>query len=77
MIFLTNSSFLTLPGLLIHDKFAIALGNNDAVAVGHVLKFMSKLTYFFVKRGIHIKCEITAGKKYSKDFELALRFLLG
>ena len=30
---------------------------------------MSKLTYFFLKHGGHIKCEITGGKKYSKDLE--------
>ena len=31
---------------LIHDKFAIALVNNDSVTVGHISKFTSKLTYF-------------------------------
>ena len=30
---------------------------------------MSKLTYFFLKHDGHIKCEITGGKKYSKDLE--------
>ena len=30
---------------------------------------MSELTYFFLKHGGHIKCEITGGKKYSKDLE--------
>ena len=30
---------------------------------------MSKLTYFFLKHGGHKKCEITGGKKYSKDLE--------
>ena len=30
---------------------------------------MSKLTYFFLKHGGHIKCEITGGKKYSKNLE--------
>ena len=76
MTFLRNGSFLTLAGSMIHDKFAAALGNNDSVALGHVLKIMSKLTYFFLKHGVHIKCEITAGKKNSKDFVLALTFLL-
>ena len=57
------------PQSLIQDKFAIALVNNDSVTVGHIPKFMSKLTYFFLKHGGHIKCEITGGKKYSKDFE--------
>ena len=30
---------------------------------------MSKLTYFFLKHGGHIKCEITGGKKYLNDLE--------
>ena len=30
---------------------------------------MSTLTYFFLKHGGHIKCEMTGGKKYSKDLE--------
>ena len=50
------------PQSLIQDKFAIALVNNDSVTVGHIPKFMSKLTYFFLKHGGHIKCEITGGK---------------
>ena len=58
------------PQSLIDDKFAIALvNNNDSATVGHVPKFMSKLTYVFLKHGRHIKCEITGGKKYSKDLE--------
>ena len=47
------------PQSLIHDKFAIALVNNDLVTVAHIPKFISKLTYFFLKHGGHIKCEIT------------------
>ena len=30
---------------------------------------MYKLTYFFLKHGGHIKCEITGSKKYSKNLE--------
>ena len=52
------------PQSLIHDKFAIALVNNDSVTAGHTPKFMSKLIY-----SGHIKCHITVGKKYSKDLE--------
>ena len=36
------------------------------VIVGHIPKIMSKLTYFFLKHGGHIKYEITSVKKYSK-----------
>ena len=57
------------PQSLIHDKFAVALVNNDSLTVGHIPKFMSKLTYFFLKHGGHMKCEITGGKKYSKNLE--------
>ena len=54
---------------MIHDKFAMALVNIDLVTVGHIPKFMPKLTHFFLKRGGHIKCEITGFKKYSKDLK--------
>ena len=57
------------PQSLIHDKFAIALVNDDSTTVGHIPKFMSKLAYFFNKHGGHIKCEITGVQKYSKDLE--------
>ena len=52
-----------------HDKFAIALVNNDSVTLGHIPKFMSKLTYFFLKHGGHIKRENIGDKKYSKDLD--------
>ena len=32
------------PQSLIHEKFTIALVNNDSVTVGHIPNFMSKLT---------------------------------
>ena len=57
------------PQSLIHRKFAIALVNTDSVTAGHIPKFISKLIYFFLKHTRHIICEITGGKKYSKDFE--------
>ena len=31
--------------------------------------FMSKLTYLFLKHGRYVKCEISGGKKYSKDLQ--------
>ena len=54
---------------LINDKLAIALVNNDSVTVDNIPKFMSKLTHVFIKHGRRIKCEITGGKKYSRDLE--------
>ena len=57
------------PQQLTGDKFTITLVNNDSVTVGHIPKLMSKPTYVFLKHGSHIKCEITCGKRYSKDLE--------
>ena len=54
---------------LIYDKLAIALVNNDSVTDGHIPKFVSKLTWFFLKHGGHIKCKITSGQKYLKELE--------
>ena len=52
---------------IIHDYGTTStetLVNNDSVTVGHIPKFMSKLTYFFLKHGGHAKCRITGDKKY-------------
>ena len=54
---------------MIYDKFAIALVISDLIAVDHISKFMSKLTYVFLKHGGHIKCKITMVKKYLKDLK--------
>ena len=70
------------PQSLIHDQFVIVLGNSALVTVGHIPKFMCKLTYFFLKHYGNIKCEITGFKKYSKDlgqggFEIPARLAIG
>ena len=52
---------------LTHDRFAIALVDSDLVFVGHITKFMSKPTLFFLKDEGHTKWEITGIKKCSKD----------
>ena len=57
------------PQSLVHDKYAIALINNESVAVGHLPKFLSKLAHFFVKHAGKIRCEITGSKRYSSDLE--------
>ena len=57
------------PQSLIQDKFTIALVNNDSVTVGYIPKFMSKLTYHFLKHGGHIKCEITGGKIDNQQYK--------
>ena len=57
------------PQSFMCDKFAIASVNSGLDTVGHIPKFMSKLTYFLLKCGRHIKCEIAGVKKSSKDLE--------
>ena len=57
------------PQSLVHDKYAIALINSELVAVGHLPKFVSKLTHFFVEHAGKIRCEITGSKRYSFDIE--------
>ena len=57
------------PQLLIHDEFVKVLVNSALATVGHIPKFMCKLTYFFLKHYGNIKCEITGFKKYSKDLK--------
>ena len=57
------------PQSLMHDKFAITLVNSDLVTIGYIPKFMSNLTYIFLKHGAHIKCEITGVKKYLNNLE--------
>ena len=52
---------------LIHDRFAIALVDSDLAFLGHITKFMSKPTLFFLKDEGHTKWEITGIKKFSKD----------
>lgn len=54
---------------MIDDKFAIALVNRHLVTVGHIPKFMSKLEYFFLENGGHVKREITGVMKYWKNLE--------
>ena len=54
---------------MVHDKYAIALINTIAVAVGDLPKFLSKLTHFFVKHTGKIRCEITGSERYSSDLE--------
>ena len=47
------------PQSLVHDKYAIALIKSESVTVGHLPKFMSELSHFFVKHAEKIRCEIT------------------
>ena len=54
------------PSALVEDKYAMALKFNDTT-VGYVLKFLSKITYLFLKlRGILV-VKITGQRRYSRD----------
>ena len=46
------------PQSLVHDKYAIALIKSESVTVGHLPKFTSEPSHFFVKHAEKIRCEI-------------------
>ena len=54
------------PGALVKDKYAIAIISNNQT-VGHVPKFLSKLTFFFLKHGATLTVKATGERKYSFD----------
>ena len=45
-------------GALVEDKYAIAVKNNGK-KVGHVPKFLTKLTFFFLKNGGKLHVTVT------------------
>ena len=53
-------------GALTEDKYAMALKHKD-VTVGHVPKFLSKITYFYLKHGRNLLVKIIGKKQFSKD----------
>ena len=56
------------PSALVEDKYAMALKFNDTT-VGHVPKFLSKITYFFLKLGGDLTVKITGQRRYSRDLD--------
>ena len=56
------------PSALVEDKYAMALKFNDTT-VGHVPKFLSKITYFFLKLGGDLVVKITGQRRYSRDLD--------
>ena len=54
----------TRPAALVQDKYAIALRHND-ITVGHVPKFLSKLTYFYLKYGGTLTATVSGERRYS------------
>ena len=56
----------TRPGALVDDKYAIAVINNEKT-VGHVPKFLTKLTFFFLKNDGKLHITVTGTRRYSLD----------
>lgn len=54
------------PGALVEDQYAIAICS-DGQTIGHVPKFLSKLTYFFIKSGGELSVRVTGERRYSHD----------
>ena len=56
------------PSALVEDKYAMALILNDTT-VGHIPKFLSKITYFFLKLAGDLVVKITGQRRYSRDLD--------
>ena len=54
------------PGALVEDKYAITIISNNQT-VGHVPKFLLKLTFFFLKHGAALTVKVTEERRYSFD----------
>ena len=54
------------PGALVEDRYAIAIISNN-LTVAHVPKFLSKLTFFFLKHGGTLTVKVTGKRRYYFD----------
>ena len=64
-----NTAPDTRPASLVEDKYAIAV-KHDEQTVGHVPKFLSKLTFFFfLKHGGKVIIKVNGPKRYSVDLK--------
>ena len=54
------------PGALVEHRYAIAIISNNQT-VGHVPKFLSKLTFFFLKHGGTLTVKVMGERRYSFD----------
>ena len=61
-----TAQYETRPGALVQYKYAIALKQKDAID-GHIPKFLSKITYFYLKHGGDLLVEIIGKRQYSRD----------
>ena len=58
------------PMSLIHDRYAIAIKTvGTGRKIGHVPKFMSRFTYYFLRHGGVVNGTILGEKQYSWDLE--------
>ena len=58
----------TKPGALAEEKYAIAVINNGKI-VGHVPKFLMKLTIFFLKNGGKLHITVTGPRRCSVNLK--------
>ena len=63
-----NTARDTRPAALVEDKYAIAV-KHDEQTVGHVPKFLSKLTFFFLKHVGKVIIKVNGPKRYSVDLK--------
>ena len=61
-----TAQYKTRAGALVQDKYAIALKQKDVI-VGHIPKFLSKITYFYLKHGGDLLVEIIGMRQYYRD----------
>ena len=60
----------TRPGALVEDKCTSAVINNyNGKTVAHVPKFLTKLTFFFLKDGSKLHITVTGPRRYSVDLK--------
>ena len=52
-----------------HDEHAIAV-TRDGRTVGHVPRIISRVSWFFLRRGGHIICRITGQRKHGDGLEV-------
>ena len=61
-----TAQYETRPGALVQDEYAIALKQKNVI-VGHIPKFLSKITHFYLKYGGDLLVEIIGKRQYSRD----------
>ena len=57
----------------LYDKHAVAAMKDDAI-VGHMPRSLSGISWFFLKSGGHITCEVTGHRKLGKGLEVPCEY---